>query len=86
MNVLNVFNQTVKSVCIRLDNSKTVNLSLFLNHGPPKISNDSLVLVGGLVDRRFSVSQNIWKGERMPEHHFPPPVFWGDSLLPPKAV
>jgi len=32
---------------------RALNLSPFLNHWPLKISNDSLVLVDGLVDRRF---------------------------------
>ena len=55
----------------------TLSLSPFVNHGPPKISNDSLVPVDGLVDRRFSVFQDIGKGERLPQHPFPLPVFLG---------
>ena len=37
----------------------------------------SLGSVDGLVDRRFSVARDSWKGERMPQHRFPPPVFLG---------
>jgi len=61
-------------------NKVNVNLSPFLNHWQPKISNDSLVPVDGLVDRRF-LFPRYWKGERMPQHRFPPPVFLGDSFL-----
>ena len=59
------------------ENRRRLSLSPFLNHGPPKISNDSLVPVDGLVDRRFPVPPNIWKGERMPQHRFPLPIFLG---------
>jgi hypothetical protein len=57
--------------------ASNLNLSPFSNHGPLKISNDSLVLLDGLVDRCLSAVQDIWKGERMPEHRFPLPVFLG---------
>jgi len=63
-----------------------MSLSPFLNHWPPKISYDFLVLTNGLVDRCFSVSRDIWKGERLPWHRFLPPVFLGDSFLPPPVV
>jgi hypothetical protein len=49
----------------------------FSNHGPLKISNDSLVLLNGLVDRCLSAAQDIWKGERMPQRRFPLSVFLG---------
>jgi hypothetical protein len=38
------------------------------------------------VDRLCSASRDIWKGERLPQHQFPPPVFQGNSFLPPPAV
>jgi hypothetical protein len=60
-----------------------ISLSPFSNHWPPKISYDFLALTDGLVDRRFSVPRDIWKGERLPWHRFLPPVFLGDSFLPP---
>jgi len=54
-----------------------MTLSPFLNHRVPKISYDFSGLTDGLVDRHLSAPRDIWKGERMPQHRFPPPVFLG---------